>query len=360
MPAATHAASPHAPLPRIGYLDGWRGISILLVLLHHFGAQKLDMLGHIGVDSFFVLSGVLMCRILFVERMPIRTFYQRRVARIFPVMYLYLIVLSLLGAAGWMGGVNLRYVLYTGLFVRAYYPASSILDQPNGLVGHFWSLNIEEHCYVLLSLVALASRGRSEAFARWLVTLGSIGCVFMFGYYAYHPTHSLSPPFARTECGGFPMLVSCAFFLWLRRYPLKVPAWLPVAATLAGIATGVTLPEEVRSVISPFFLALGINTLPHAPAWMHKILNLRVLAWFGLCSFSLYVCQQPFYAMGLHWHTPAGWITSFLMAFAAGVGCHYLYERPMRRWIGGKAALRQGLTCTPSGPLAAARSPGGV
>ena len=51
-------SSQNLKIKRIDYLDGWRGLAILLVLISHFipsitGAD----LGRFGVDIFFVLSG---------------------------------------------------------------------------------------------------------------------------------------------------------------------------------------------------------------------------------------------------------------------------------------------------------------
>jgi peptidoglycan/LPS O-acetylase OafA/YrhL len=53
------------------------------VLVAHFGHLEATNLGEFGVELFFVLSGLLMARILYEQRMPIREFYRRRIARIF-------------------------------------------------------------------------------------------------------------------------------------------------------------------------------------------------------------------------------------------------------------------------------------
>ena len=44
-------------LQRIHYLDGWRGVAILLVLVSHFTLINGVNFGRMGVDVFFVLSG---------------------------------------------------------------------------------------------------------------------------------------------------------------------------------------------------------------------------------------------------------------------------------------------------------------
>ena len=55
-------------------LDGWRGLSVIGVILYHGGFFKSDSLlaklsyhGNIGVDVFFALSGFLICGLLLQE-----------------------------------------------------------------------------------------------------------------------------------------------------------------------------------------------------------------------------------------------------------------------------------------------------
>jgi peptidoglycan/LPS O-acetylase OafA/YrhL len=115
------------PLPRpvaqsrvseryIPALDGIRGLAILLVLFHHFRfllepiyrSQHVLLLladgGWCGVELFFVLSGFLITGILLDTRESprfFRTFYARRVLRIFPVYFLYLAVVMLVLSRWW-------------------------------------------------------------------------------------------------------------------------------------------------------------------------------------------------------------------------------------------------------------------
>jgi len=105
-PAAVGSAG--RPAPRYGFgshlpaLDGVRGLAILLVLLYHFVAQttatnRIEAVvnwvfdyGSLGVDLFFVLSGFLITGILYDSRADpgyFRSFYMRRVLRIFPLYY---------------------------------------------------------------------------------------------------------------------------------------------------------------------------------------------------------------------------------------------------------------------------------
>ena len=80
------------PDQHFDYLDGWRGLAIAFLLVGHFFPVPGINFGRVGVDFFFVLSGLLMCRLLFIKEVPIKTFYKRRIARIFPVVLLSLAV----------------------------------------------------------------------------------------------------------------------------------------------------------------------------------------------------------------------------------------------------------------------------
>jgi peptidoglycan/LPS O-acetylase OafA/YrhL len=75
---------------RLDYLDGWRGLAILGVLVSHFSnVPGVHWLGTFGVELFFVLSGFLMSRILFIERMPLGEFFLRRFSRVVPTFVLF-------------------------------------------------------------------------------------------------------------------------------------------------------------------------------------------------------------------------------------------------------------------------------
>src|SRR6185503_6895185 len=83
-----------------GYLksiDGLRGLAILLVIMFH---RDIAYFGWTGVILFFVLSGYLITKVLFTEKekqlplkLKFRNFWMRRVLRIFPLCYLYLLIL---------------------------------------------------------------------------------------------------------------------------------------------------------------------------------------------------------------------------------------------------------------------------
>lgn len=157
-------------------LDGLRGIAILLVLAYHFvGGMAHDIhdadkamyyllrAGWIGVDLFFVLSGFLITGILLdAKGSPayFRSFYARRILRIFPLYYGFLLVLfvilPLIGAAPDDAGY--RQASHDQIWLWTY--LSNVLIATGGewtgfRTEHFWSLAIEEQFYLIWPAIVL-------------------------------------------------------------------------------------------------------------------------------------------------------------------------------------------------------------
>ncbi len=142
---------------RLVGLDGLRGLAMLLVILVHlnlFGA------GWVGLSSFFVLSGFLITRILFddiagTDRLGecLKRFYIRRTLRVFPIYYLYLSILLVLGLF-----VEVVHRQTSGELPYAFayvYNLFLTTDKHHGthLLDHLWSLSVEEQFYLLWPLV---------------------------------------------------------------------------------------------------------------------------------------------------------------------------------------------------------------
>ena len=139
---------------RILIWDGWRGMAILMVLCGHFFDIKWLWEDRMGVDVFFVLSGMLMSGILFEKRMSLRDFYIRRFSRIYPAFLVF--VLSMF-AVGIVFSIDFKWseLVASLFFLRTYLPADPGIWSSGLPTGHLWSLNVEEHAYLFLSAVTL-------------------------------------------------------------------------------------------------------------------------------------------------------------------------------------------------------------
>jgi peptidoglycan/LPS O-acetylase OafA/YrhL len=311
-------------LSRFDYLDGWRGLAILLVLESHF----VDLLpihsGRLGVDVFFCLSGFLMSRILFIKRTPLPTFYKRRASRILPVFLLFVTVIYATS-----DGRTWQEALSTYAFMRTYYPVPPDIWNTGIPIGHLWSLNVEEHCYVLLSLFACFAFLRRR---EWLllIGLGVLSVLVAVVYLKYG-----APPWGLlgTEtCASF-LLLSAGYFLVRERLQSFVPAWLPLVTMAGGVLCySPVTPWWASLLVAPFLLAFTVNHLSESPAWFRSFLSLPLLRLFGLWSYSIYLWQQPFhrYQSMLHFE---GFPVAGLLAIGVGALSFYAFENPIRTWL---------------------------
>ena len=164
-------------------LDGIRGLAILLVFAIHFlwsgndiGGHnpilwlglKIKLMGWVGVDLFFVLSGFLITGILYdTLKDPhfFRNFYARRMFRIFPLYYGFIAlatVLLILFGGHWDRTALVQLLTYTQnlSFPISHSPYTTTL--PWLEFNHFWSLAIEEQFYLVWPLVVFLLKTKQK------------------------------------------------------------------------------------------------------------------------------------------------------------------------------------------------------
>jgi peptidoglycan/LPS O-acetylase OafA/YrhL len=132
-------------------LDGLRAIAIISVMLFHLG---LFPIGWMGVPLFFVLSGYLITSILHFQRHDslknyLGVFYWRRTVRIFPLYYGYL---ALNAVAALANKSSLDGYWWFLTYLGNYRIGALSPTVPGGIIGHLWSLSVEEQFYLIWPL----------------------------------------------------------------------------------------------------------------------------------------------------------------------------------------------------------------
>lgn len=258
-----------------------------------------------------------MAEILFVRNSPLGRFYVHRVSRIFPALWLF--VFSMLVATQFAPRLNVdwRGVLTALTFTRNYIPSEDCL-------GHIWSLCVEEHAYILLSLIALAARRTSIAVVPILLTItAAMALNGMAGYWLFQR----ETPYWASDVRIASILISAAMFLSLRHK--KFPTFLAVAALAIGFVLYLigSVPLPIKHTVSTCLIAFGFTAL-RAESWVGRALSVPGLTHLGLWSFSLYLWQQPF----SHYYAYPKPVLIFMLAFVA-ISTFYFFERPMRSLI---------------------------
>lgn len=144
-------------------LDGIRGIAFLLVFFLH---TDYIYIGWVGVQLFFVLSGFLITDILLRMKDTLnagdylKKFYGRRFLRIFPLYYFYLLVMFIVTSVLIHYEYRIHYMErfqdqlpYALAYIYNFFNASSAYGGESWLVGHLWSLSVEEQFYIIWPLL---------------------------------------------------------------------------------------------------------------------------------------------------------------------------------------------------------------
>jgi peptidoglycan/LPS O-acetylase OafA/YrhL len=341
--AASHTAASVTDAPacapdirHLAYLDGWRGLAIALLLIGHFFPVPGINLGRVGVNFFFVLSGLLMSQLLFVKEVPIAHFYKRRISRVFPLFYVFLTAMVLIALA--LGRhVDWREVLSAALFVNNYVQGDSAhLTLP---FGHIWSLSVEEQSYVLLSLIAVGARRgwwRASRGIALCVGLMILACI-CYGQ-MYEGSKLEFQMFYHSEIAAFGIFASALLQLHFstRRIPALPAPLYPLLMLAALMLAWWSVPLTISAICSVGVLAVLVNLLAAAPAPVKKALSFYPLRQLGLWSFSLYIWQQAFYL--LHYRQGMPSLTALALALATGICSYYLLEKPVRNYLNARWA----------------------
>ncbi|MGL5825320.1 MAG: acyltransferase family protein [Nocardioides sp.] len=157
--------------PHRADIQGLRAIAVLIVIGAHAGLSPLTG-GFVGVDVFFVVSGFLISRLLFLEAsrtgtISLRSFYARRARRILPAATVVSMV-TLLGSLIWLTARQALDVVYDVAWATFFganfrfgqrevdYFAQDLGPSP---IQHYWSLSVEEQFYLIWPLILVGCLG---------------------------------------------------------------------------------------------------------------------------------------------------------------------------------------------------------
>lgn len=322
---------------RVRYLDGWRGFAVLAVLFGHYFTSHGINSARLGVELFFVLSGRLMAEILFVRNRPLGGFYVRRFARVYPALFFF--AASMLAIALVFQKQDPQPLQWLSVVTLTYNYAWEWIGRTS-LLGHIWSLCVEEHMYLLLGLVAFLCRrfpglNPITILTLLIVTAVAVGAVQTVSGMHYYEVYW------RSDVRGASILMGSLAYLALRDH---VPSWLsgvhvPLLLGLAGLFLNLNpIPDPVKYSLGTACLAISLCLIPRAPAWILRIFENRIVVLVGLVSYSLYLWQQPFFKLGYGFP----WRLAFLpLAILAALASYRIIEKPARALLNRAFHARQ-------------------
>jgi peptidoglycan/LPS O-acetylase OafA/YrhL len=317
----TTAADPTQPAarpPHWGGLDGLRAVAVIAVLGAHFGFLGQNSVA--GVDLFFVISGFLITSLLVQERdrhgaVSLRQFWARRALRLCPALgcaiaLALLVSLAASPAVRHQTVVGLPWVLlYVGNWARALTGGQAL-----GLLGHTWSLAIEEQFYIVWPIlvcvwVSRVARRRTAALVLGLLAvLDSV--YFVWALHAWGASG-----FYRTDTHAMGLLAGCALALFVdqrvhgpaaphRAERANASLQMVGGAGLAlfgivCIAPALGTTESAKMlVIATAASVLLVASMVLAPACgLSRAFAGRVPRWVGRRSYGIYLYHAPLAAV---------------------------------------------------------------
>ncbi len=276
-------------------------------------------MGWAGVDLFFVLSGFLITGILIDTKSAdnyFGAFYMRRVLRIFPVFYLVLTALTL------------AYYSPLGRHMVSFFPPPKQLPfyfvylnnwlplqrgQAN-IIGHFWTLAIEEQFYLLWPLcVWLLPRKKILPVAAAGVLIGFCLRSGVLLYFQDFRHQSMPDLLENLFFRGLDTLLAGAAIAALVRDPkalLRFRRRIYLAGSLSGLLAFLMLyldrPRDMFYLIgfTLFGAAFGALVLfvfstADKSTWFQTMMRSAPLTSFGKYSYGIYIYHVPVLGFGL-------------------------------------------------------------
>jgi peptidoglycan/LPS O-acetylase OafA/YrhL len=339
-------------------LDGLRAIAILLVLVAHLVDSRMPwwfskifgfwVPGTIGVRLFFLISGFLITYILNNElkkngKINFKKFFLKRLLRIFPAFYIYLITLGLLSYLDIII-IGPLAIVYSFFYVQNLnFPQNTSLFASSMLVIHSWSLSVEEQFYIFYPFVLYKFKSIFQNHSFKLIILMTLTCSF------FRMLNYSFPEISRMTGGVF--FMHCDFLLYggvlslsLEKvklyfnrnfYPFRY--WfLILAIILLVYSSRVEYYSAINILIfgnlilfSNLYILLFILLFPYSS--IGRILEFRIMKVIGILSYSIYVWQQLFLGSTKLW-TKFKFLTEFpnnILLVIICATCSYLFiERP--------------------------------
>lgn len=366
------------PSHHLAVLDGLRGVSILLVLLHHYAlfglfpyrGPKPELLvkvlqpfaarGHWGVHLFLIISGFCLYLPIARRSQQVRDvnwkeFFRRRVLRIVPAFYVAL-PFAVYFAVNQDLAVGLPDILAHLLLVHHLFPWVANIN------GSFWTLSLEFQLYFLMPLMLLMAQ--RIGIAKTFIAICGLAIVYRsvlwwsaggvderltrslaYSAIARAPEFMLGVALAAAYTQGY-------FDSWTRKTTGLLMAILPLALATALYASSPGDFAPFADLGATLFLGLFV-CLALARTIVAKILCARPFVYFGLASYSIYLVHQPLIKPVFTIVTERMqnlWVASafcLLIVTVTSAVFYFLIERPALRLRAAKATPAVSATAGP-------------
>jgi len=322
--------SPGATGNYMRQLDGLRALAVIAVIFSHtLPVTKVSSFGWLGVRSFYVLSGFLITGILLRAKeesstsadawYSLRSFYIRRLLRIFPLYYLVLgicVLLALVPIQTYLASffvsdtsrlaaietcppIKIHWV-WTSLFT--YTSNWQAVIQGHGLpepYSHFWTLAVEEQFYLFWPVFVFFLPRRAFPYGLIAVILSGPLSRFLIWHWNGNQTSASGATFSCLDAlGGGAALAFLTHYNRLSCYRKSVGAFCVLIGSLLFAvlvfmktkyewhATSVVFKDVSATLVCTWIVNRATTGFTGA---VKRFLEWRPLVYVGTISYGMYV-----------------------------------------------------------------------
>ncbi|WP_343523804.1 acyltransferase [Pedobacter sp.] len=298
---------------RIPSLDGFRAISIVLVVFCHsrflngFPEYLFDFARQcdIGVTIFFVISGYLITKILQHEyqaaaSINIKLFFVKRALRILPVFCLYFLFILFVNQ-------KLNLGVNASNFIHALTFTTNFDSSPNWYLGHFWSLSIEEQFYIFWPLLIILFQKKLRLIIIFFI---AYSCIIRVVHYKFNLNTGFYGFFSKSDpimVGALAALSNIQNSMLFQKKSSINYSFQLIALVLIIFFTYCSAHGRFGIMALPFgnviiacaimYIILSYTTYKNN--YFFRLLNSRLFIHLGLLSYSIYIWQQFFIFQGI-------------------------------------------------------------
>ncbi|OSZ80907.1 hypothetical protein CAP36_06610 [Chitinophagaceae bacterium IBVUCB2] len=284
-------------------LNGIRAIAAFAVVISHtlqfskaFGlpeSKGIDLAGF-GVSIFFALSGFLITYLLLIEKekfsaINIKAFYLRRILRIWPLYFFYLFISVVIIMVYDL--YDLPGSLFYYFILAANIPFILGIDIP--LLGHYWSLGVEEQFYLFWPWIVK----RATNLVKVLVVFISVFILLKIAFRILQIQTGIAWPYSaihvsRFECMAIGALGAVLFYREKQQF-LKI-VFHPVTQLVAWmviILMAINKFHIVSVIDNDIVAAITVVIIVNVAANKNTLVRLdfKPLDFLGKISFGLYI-----------------------------------------------------------------------
>jgi len=277
-------------------LDGLRFVAVFLVLIEHFAIfiGRHISAGYYGVNLFFVISGFLITSILIKSTEPFNKAYKkfigRRTLRIFPIYYLTILVLFLIGNKA----VH-QYLIYCLTYTYNY--AWLHFDIPLNAIAHFWSLCVEEQFYLFWPFIILGLRNKA-GLMKFAILLLILVCGIQQQFQVVKTTtlfinnYGLIPQAFALGIGALGAVLYKEKKVPLKLLESRIIEYGSIAVLIFIISTKFQIKPFICPIISLLFVLKTTHKGFVIPI-LNNFLSNKTIVYIGSISYGIYLYHLP-------------------------------------------------------------------